>query len=902
MSGDQPLRQPAWAPGFPNVIPSVGTQGRLPRHVGNPFYTQIPPSVTAGILSTPMNPVNPADRVQLPFNESQSYETRPELFGLGWASAGPSPTKETVVLPGTNGVLDGAQFVRNESGALGKPTANGLVQRFDQEQQKNLGSSAVAPQQNCPPHISTSALNAISALAHGAFSVGPQDIGGLLGITQAAQDNAVFNAGPSGVQRLPAVGNLNAPALESLEYPGGSTAGNIRADLAEGQPNAAGGIERAATQAEGAQPTAGIGFEAAQAWEHLLAVNADAVALQNPGGAAGQYAAHLPHQGFVNAGGAKATVVNASAHEASGVHYAHQDMLHDNLRVAMAEANVSRPMVIDAGGKATPAEAGGTCPRPLGIGTSIKDPNSSAVGGSSLAGTPSSQVEEGHGTPSKGQAGPSSSARKARRVNGGISKAGGTGRRHEKRKPRTYSQAVPSQHCHICSRRPTTNAPHMVCGNLLQSRCRKTICTKCFERYNWDLEGARNAEAGTWVCTHCRGECPARAQCVIYNRTSDRRRMKMINHRKKKGAGNGGAEDGKTLPVAGSDQSADNGVVVGSAGPARLASPPPALSVGSTAVEATGSGHVVVGGSRKAGSSKRRIGANAGGWNGSVGKSLGTGKNEGRIRKGGRKGGGSSSNVVVARTREEFIRQMKMHSGDLQGMVRHSGAVPRPSDEERAALPPGDGGFDGGAETERADSTGVERWRLEEQVHNGGEAAEDGVETKSLRGLDGSSGLVAEKFGEAEAAKDGVLEALERLVREAESGEVGHGGGIGDSLDILSGSGEPDKELSAMVTNLAGEGGDGADDGWNVDRWLVNTELAGADGSGERGGDGGLAEEQTRATGVADHYNVVGGGVEEWFGVGDGRETGNWDGVDGEDVDPNDVAALLHSTDYHILL
>ncbi|PXF40928.1 hypothetical protein BWQ96_09374 [Gracilariopsis chorda] len=131
---------------------------------------------------------------------------------------------------------------------------------------------------------------------------------------------------------------------------------------------------------------------------------------------------------------------------------------------------------------------------------------------------------------------------------------------------------------------------------------------------------------------------------------------------------------------------------------------------------------------------------------------------------------------------------MKMHSGDLQEMVRHGGAVPQPSDEEGAALPLGDSGVDGGAETERA-----ERSRLEEQVQNGDEAAEDGVERKSLGGLDGS-GLVAEKFdGEAEAAKDGVLEALERLVREAESGEVGHGGAIGDSLDILSGTGEPDK-------------------------------------------------------------------------------------------------------------
>lgn len=107
-------------------------------------------------------------------------------------------------------------------------------------------------------------------------------------------------------------------------------------------------------------------------------------------------------------------------------------------------------------------------------------------------------------------------------------------KKSEKRKPRTYTQAVPSQHCHICSRRPTEGSPHQVCGNLLKGRCRKTICTKCFLQFRWDLQAARTAPPGTWECPHCRGECPQRAQCVIYNRTSDRRRLKLINHRKRK--------------------------------------------------------------------------------------------------------------------------------------------------------------------------------------------------------------------------------------------------------------------------------------------------------------------------------------------------------------------------------
>lgn len=114
----------------------------------------------------------------------------------------------------------------------------------------------------------------------------------------------------------------------------------------------------------------------------------------------------------------------------------------------------------------------------------------------------------------------------------------------QKRKPRTYSQAVPSQHCHICSRRPTRQSPHAVCGNLIRGRCRKTVCIKCFHTYNWDLKEATEGKPGSWECPHCRGSCPPRAQCVIYNRTSDRRRMKLINHRKRKTVGGAAQEAG----------------------------------------------------------------------------------------------------------------------------------------------------------------------------------------------------------------------------------------------------------------------------------------------------------------------------------------------------------------------
>lgn len=52
-------------------------------------------------------------------------------------------------------------------------------------------------------------------------------------------------------------------------------------------------------------------------------------------------------------------------------------------------------------------------------------------------------------------------------ASGGTFRGGGGGslrKRKEKRKLRTYYQAVPSQHCQICSRRPTNESPHVICG------------------------------------------------------------------------------------------------------------------------------------------------------------------------------------------------------------------------------------------------------------------------------------------------------------------------------------------------------------------------------------------------------------------------------------------------------
>lgn len=104
----------------------------------------------------------------------------------------------------------------------------------------------------------------------------------------------------------------------------------------------------------------------------------------------------------------------------------------------------------------------------------------------------------------------------------------------KRRKPRTNSNAAPSLHCHICSRRPSKESPHVVCGNHAEGTCRKSTCEKCFYLFNSDQATGRAGAAENWKCSHCRKECPKRAQCFIYDKTTDRRRQKKVNNRKRK--------------------------------------------------------------------------------------------------------------------------------------------------------------------------------------------------------------------------------------------------------------------------------------------------------------------------------------------------------------------------------
>lgn len=92
------------------------------------------------------------------------------------------------------------------------------------------------------------------------------------------------------------------------------------------------------------------------------------------------------------------------------------------------------------------------------------------------------------------------------------------------KRPRQYSDPIPSEHCHVCCR-PTRKLRFAICSNIKRSLCRKVICVKCFECFEWNWEHA-SMDDTTWICTHCRDDCPKRAQCFVYERINSRRKKK----------------------------------------------------------------------------------------------------------------------------------------------------------------------------------------------------------------------------------------------------------------------------------------------------------------------------------------------------------------------------------------
>uniref|UniRef100_A0A7S1TIE4 Zinc-finger domain-containing protein n=1 Tax=Compsopogon caeruleus TaxID=31354 RepID=A0A7S1TIE4_9RHOD len=97
-------------------------------------------------------------------------------------------------------------------------------------------------------------------------------------------------------------------------------------------------------------------------------------------------------------------------------------------------------------------------------------------------------------------------------------------------KVKKYFKRIPSHHCHIC-RRSALMIPTVVCLNIRGGLCRKVVCQKCFETYQWDFESAAKEDSG-WLCTHCREVCPPRAQCFIYQRVNTRRKIRNMEKMK----------------------------------------------------------------------------------------------------------------------------------------------------------------------------------------------------------------------------------------------------------------------------------------------------------------------------------------------------------------------------------
>lgn len=83
------------------------------------------------------------------------------------------------------------------------------------------------------------------------------------------------------------------------------------------------------------------------------------------------------------------------------------------------------------------------------------------------------------------------------------------------KKSRTYSKAVPSRFCHICTRQSKKSSPHAFCLNINRGACRKAVCEKCFTKFGWDWKTA-SAPGSQWLCPHCCNICPKGAQCYNY--------------------------------------------------------------------------------------------------------------------------------------------------------------------------------------------------------------------------------------------------------------------------------------------------------------------------------------------------------------------------------------------------
>lgn len=90
------------------------------------------------------------------------------------------------------------------------------------------------------------------------------------------------------------------------------------------------------------------------------------------------------------------------------------------------------------------------------------------------------------------------------------------------RKAAKFDNPIASRFCHLCSRQ-ARSVRHAVCRRIGEGVCRKAVCEPCFREFGYgDFEEA--FDLGNWLCSHCSGICPERAQCLVYTRVNDRLR------------------------------------------------------------------------------------------------------------------------------------------------------------------------------------------------------------------------------------------------------------------------------------------------------------------------------------------------------------------------------------------
>lgn len=93
-----------------------------------------------------------------------------------------------------------------------------------------------------------------------------------------------------------------------------------------------------------------------------------------------------------------------------------------------------------------------------------------------------------------------------------------------KRRAARFDKPVASRFCHVCSRTPK-RVRLAVCSKIRKGTCRKVICERCFGLYKYGNFEQAYEQPSSWICTHCTGQCPPKAQCRTYQRINEQLRL-----------------------------------------------------------------------------------------------------------------------------------------------------------------------------------------------------------------------------------------------------------------------------------------------------------------------------------------------------------------------------------------